>query len=181
MAVDERTAIAQLQRGEIRGLDALMLIYQVRALRAAFVITRDLRAGRGHCAVGIHPRLRANRTTRYHPALRSLVPAQCRQQRHSRPPRDEDDLNTLDMSNDRDPFPYRRHRCRQFEARPGGADPRLQRPTTNSGRRSTNCLPHSVQRRSCVSIWNCPRLRRPSSLESHWGPSSHESTRPGHG
>src|SRR3954452_19944784 len=43
-AVDgnERTAIAQLKRGEIRGLDALMLIYQVRALRAAFVVTRDL-------------------------------------------------------------------------------------------------------------------------------------------
>src|SRR6478672_10701509 len=40
--VDERTAIAQLKRGEIRGLDALMLIYQVRAVRAAYVITHDL-------------------------------------------------------------------------------------------------------------------------------------------
>jgi RNA polymerase sigma-70 factor (ECF subfamily) len=42
MPVDERKAIAQLKRGEIRGLDALMLIYQVRALRAAYVVTRDL-------------------------------------------------------------------------------------------------------------------------------------------
>jgi RNA polymerase sigma-70 factor (ECF subfamily) len=42
MAVDERIAIAQLKRGEIRGLDALMLIYQVRALRAAYVVTHDL-------------------------------------------------------------------------------------------------------------------------------------------
>jgi RNA polymerase sigma-70 factor, ECF subfamily len=42
MAVDERNAIAQLKRGDIRGLDALMLIYQVRALRAAFVVTRDV-------------------------------------------------------------------------------------------------------------------------------------------
>jgi RNA polymerase sigma-70 factor (ECF subfamily) len=43
-AVDsnERTAIAQLKRGEIRGLDALMLIYQVRAVRAAYVVTHDL-------------------------------------------------------------------------------------------------------------------------------------------
>jgi RNA polymerase sigma-70 factor, ECF subfamily len=42
MAGDERTAIAQLKQGDIRGLDALMLIYQVRALRAAYVVTRDL-------------------------------------------------------------------------------------------------------------------------------------------
>jgi RNA polymerase sigma-70 factor (ECF subfamily) len=40
--VDERTAIAQLKRGEIRGLDALMRIYQVRAVRAAYVVTHDL-------------------------------------------------------------------------------------------------------------------------------------------
>lgn len=42
MVVDERNAIAQLKRGDIHGLDMLMRIYQVRALRAAFVITRDL-------------------------------------------------------------------------------------------------------------------------------------------
>src|SRR5215213_8861654 len=42
MAVDERNAIAQLKRGDIRGLDTLMRIYQVRALRAAVVVTRDL-------------------------------------------------------------------------------------------------------------------------------------------
>jgi RNA polymerase sigma-70 factor (ECF subfamily) len=40
--LDERTAIAQLKRGEVRGLDALMLIYQVRAVRAAYVVTHDL-------------------------------------------------------------------------------------------------------------------------------------------
>jgi RNA polymerase sigma-70 factor, ECF subfamily len=42
MVVDERNAIAQLKRGDIRGLDVLMRIYQVRALRAAFMVTRDL-------------------------------------------------------------------------------------------------------------------------------------------
>jgi RNA polymerase sigma-70 factor (ECF subfamily) len=42
MAGNESTAIAQLKRGDIRGLDALMLIYQLRALRAAYVVTRDL-------------------------------------------------------------------------------------------------------------------------------------------
>jgi RNA polymerase sigma-70 factor (ECF subfamily) len=42
MAVDEDSAIAQLKRGDVRGLDTLMRIYQVRALRAAFVVTRDL-------------------------------------------------------------------------------------------------------------------------------------------
>jgi RNA polymerase sigma-70 factor (ECF subfamily) len=42
MAVNEDNAIAQLRRGDIRGLDVLMRIYQVRALRAAYVVTRDL-------------------------------------------------------------------------------------------------------------------------------------------
>jgi RNA polymerase sigma-70 factor (ECF subfamily) len=44
MAVElnEHNAIAQLKRGEIRGLDALMLIYQVRAVRAAYVVTHDV-------------------------------------------------------------------------------------------------------------------------------------------
>ncbi len=42
MALDERTAISQMQRGDIRGLDTLMRAYQVRALRAAHLITHDL-------------------------------------------------------------------------------------------------------------------------------------------
>src|SRR5204862_3115407 len=42
MALDERTAISQMQRGDIRGLDALMLAYQVRAIRAAHLVTHDL-------------------------------------------------------------------------------------------------------------------------------------------
>jgi RNA polymerase sigma-70 factor (ECF subfamily) len=42
MVVDERNAVAQLKRGDIHGLDALMRIYQVRALRAAFMVTGDL-------------------------------------------------------------------------------------------------------------------------------------------
>jgi len=45
MAMDEgdevRAAIARLRRGDIGGLEALMLRYQVRALRTAALITRD--------------------------------------------------------------------------------------------------------------------------------------------
>jgi RNA polymerase sigma-70 factor (ECF subfamily) len=42
MSLDERTAINQMQRGDIRGLDALMRAYQVQAIRAAYLITHDL-------------------------------------------------------------------------------------------------------------------------------------------
>lgn len=42
MALDERTAINLMQRGDIRGLDALMLAYQLRAIRAAYLVTHDL-------------------------------------------------------------------------------------------------------------------------------------------
>jgi RNA polymerase sigma-70 factor (ECF subfamily) len=42
MARDERTAISQMQRGDIRGLDTLMRAYQVRAIRAAHLVTHDL-------------------------------------------------------------------------------------------------------------------------------------------
>ncbi|MDP9375916.1 MAG: RNA polymerase sigma factor [Chloroflexota bacterium] len=39
--MDERQAIARLQRGDITGLDPLVRRYQVEALRAAVLITRD--------------------------------------------------------------------------------------------------------------------------------------------
>ncbi|HEX5166464.1 MAG TPA: RNA polymerase sigma factor [Thermomicrobiales bacterium] len=42
MSLDERTAINQMQRGDIRGLDALMRAYQVQAIRAAYLVTHDL-------------------------------------------------------------------------------------------------------------------------------------------
>ena len=42
MSLDERTAISQMQRGDIRGLDALMRAYQVQAIRAAYLVTHDL-------------------------------------------------------------------------------------------------------------------------------------------
>lgn len=38
---DMRMAVARLQRGDIGGLETLMLRYQVRALRTALLITRD--------------------------------------------------------------------------------------------------------------------------------------------
>ncbi len=38
---ETRAAIARLRRGDIGGLEALMLRYQVRALRTAYLITRD--------------------------------------------------------------------------------------------------------------------------------------------
>jgi RNA polymerase sigma-70 factor (ECF subfamily) len=41
MAVDERTAISQLQHGDIRGLETLVRSYQMRAVRAAYLITHD--------------------------------------------------------------------------------------------------------------------------------------------
>lgn len=40
--MDERAAIASLKRGDIGGLEALMLAYQVRAIRAAYLVTHDL-------------------------------------------------------------------------------------------------------------------------------------------
>lgn len=39
--MDEDAAIARLQRGDIRGLATLVRAYQVRAVRAAFLITHD--------------------------------------------------------------------------------------------------------------------------------------------
>jgi RNA polymerase sigma-70 factor (ECF subfamily) len=42
MLLDERTAISQMQRGDIRGLDVLMRAYQVQAIRAAYLVTHDL-------------------------------------------------------------------------------------------------------------------------------------------
>ncbi len=42
MSLDERTAINQMQRGDIRGLDVLMRAYQVQAIRAAYLVTHDL-------------------------------------------------------------------------------------------------------------------------------------------
>jgi RNA polymerase sigma-70 factor (ECF subfamily) len=39
--VDERDAVARLQRGDIGGLETLVRLYQVRAVRAAYLITRD--------------------------------------------------------------------------------------------------------------------------------------------
>src|SRR6476659_8485830 len=41
MALDERTAINQMQRGDIRGLDTIMRAYQVQAVRAAYLVTHD--------------------------------------------------------------------------------------------------------------------------------------------
>lgn len=40
--VDERDAIARLKQGDMRGLEALMQAYQVRAIRAAYLVTHDL-------------------------------------------------------------------------------------------------------------------------------------------
>lgn len=39
--MNEHQAIARLKRGEIDGLETLMLLHQVRAVRTAFLITRD--------------------------------------------------------------------------------------------------------------------------------------------
>jgi RNA polymerase sigma-70 factor (ECF subfamily) len=39
--VNEQVAVARLQRGDIRGLEVLVQTYQVSAVRAAFLITRD--------------------------------------------------------------------------------------------------------------------------------------------
>ncbi len=36
---DEQTAITQLKRGEIAGLDTLVRLYQAQAVRAAYLIT----------------------------------------------------------------------------------------------------------------------------------------------
>lgn len=41
MAVDERAAISQMQRGDIGGLELLVRTYQVRAVRAAYLVTHD--------------------------------------------------------------------------------------------------------------------------------------------
>ncbi len=39
--MDEQRAIQQLKTGDIGGLEVLVSLYQVRAVRAAFLITRD--------------------------------------------------------------------------------------------------------------------------------------------
>jgi len=39
--MDERKAVEQLKRGNIKGLEALVRAYQVQAIRAAYLITRD--------------------------------------------------------------------------------------------------------------------------------------------
>ncbi len=39
--MDERQAIARLQRGDISGLELLVRLYQVQAVRAAYLIVRD--------------------------------------------------------------------------------------------------------------------------------------------
>lgn len=39
--MDEREAVARLKRGDIAGLEALVRRYQVQAVRAAYLITRD--------------------------------------------------------------------------------------------------------------------------------------------
>lgn len=39
--MDERQALARLRRGDIGGLEILVQLYQVKATRAAFLITRD--------------------------------------------------------------------------------------------------------------------------------------------
>jgi RNA polymerase sigma-70 factor (ECF subfamily) len=40
--MDEQQAIQRLKNGDIRGLEFLVMRYQVRAVRAAYLITRDL-------------------------------------------------------------------------------------------------------------------------------------------
>ncbi len=40
--MDERDAVSRLRDGDIGGLEALVRQYQVRAVRAAFMVTRDL-------------------------------------------------------------------------------------------------------------------------------------------
>jgi len=40
--MDEQQAIQRLKNGDIRGLEFLVMHYQVRAVRAAYLITRDL-------------------------------------------------------------------------------------------------------------------------------------------
>lgn len=40
--MDERAAIARLKRGDMHGLETLMLAYQVQAIRAAYLVTHDL-------------------------------------------------------------------------------------------------------------------------------------------
>lgn len=40
--MDEREAIEHLRNGDIRGLETLVRIHQVRAIRAAYLVTRDV-------------------------------------------------------------------------------------------------------------------------------------------
>lgn len=40
--MDEREAIQRLKGGDISGLEALVHAHQVRAVRAAYLVTRDL-------------------------------------------------------------------------------------------------------------------------------------------
>ena len=42
MAMDERDAIARLQRGDIGGLETLVHLHHARAVRSAYLVTRDL-------------------------------------------------------------------------------------------------------------------------------------------
>ena len=39
--MDEHQALAQLRRGDIGGLELLVQLYQVKAVRTAYLITRD--------------------------------------------------------------------------------------------------------------------------------------------
>jgi RNA polymerase sigma-70 factor (ECF subfamily) len=40
--MDERDAIEHLRRGDIRGLESLVRTHQVRAIRSAYLVTRDV-------------------------------------------------------------------------------------------------------------------------------------------
>ncbi len=44
MLLDEREAVARLQRGDIGGLEALVHAYHARAVRTAYLVTQDLAA-----------------------------------------------------------------------------------------------------------------------------------------
>ncbi len=179
MAVDERTAIAQLQRGEIRGLDALMLIYQVRALRAAFVVTRDLTLAEDivqSAFIHAYERIEQLDTTRsFGPwFLRSVVNSAIRAAE------DRDDLNpwkrpTIETA------PVSTPMISTDRSRTQSRSSSLQRQTMNSGRHWTGYHLPNARRRSCASILSCPRQRRLNSSASRWAQSSRGSTPPGRG
>lgn len=74
--MDEREAIARLKHGDINGLETLVKVYQVQAVRAASGDTRPRPGGR-HRAGRFPENLPALPPIRYTPSVCALVYAHC--------------------------------------------------------------------------------------------------------